>query len=397
MLKLSGKVIEIKVASEVREPRTQHGSSAGILYTVAQRTNLPAPLKARSAYLVRETHIPGGFAHYLALKRDAHYLSGLPPEASSTVLPDDYDYVADGDIIRLNSVRGEIRVLYRKNSPHNAILVTEQCQHYCLMCSQPPKDVDDNWLLDEAIELIRLIPRTTEALGFTGGEPTLYKDRFLDVLRLAKSLLPQTKLHILSNGRLFVDRAFAAHYAAVDHPDMTIGIPVYSDDPAMHDYIVQAKGAFDETIRGILHLKELGQKVEVRVVLHKLSIGRLEKLAQFIARNLLFVDHVALMGLEITGFTRANLDKLWIDPYDYRNTLSRAVRILEDYGMHVSVYNHQLCVVNADIKNAYRKSISDWKNEYLPICEPCTRRHECGAFFSSAIKYRTSDHIRPFI
>jgi hypothetical protein len=37
---------------------------------------------------------------------------------------------------------------------------------------------------------------------------------------------------------------------------------------------------------------------------------RLRQLAEFRARNLTFVEHIALMGLKITGFTRANLDSL---------------------------------------------------------------------------------------
>jgi MoaA/NifB/PqqE/SkfB family radical SAM enzyme len=81
-----------------------------------------------------------------------------------------------------------------------------------------------------------------------------------------------------------------------------------------HDYVVQSVNAFNETVRGILNLKSLDRRVEIRVVIHKQTIDRLVRLCEFIARNLLFVDHVALMGLEITGFTRANLDDLWIDP-----------------------------------------------------------------------------------
>ena len=54
------------------------------------------------------------------------------------------------------------------------------------------------------------------------------------------------------------------------------------------------------------------------------------QLAEFLARNLTFVDHIALMGLEITGFTRANLDSLWIDPVDYQRELYRAVSFLAD-------------------------------------------------------------------
>ncbi len=70
----------------------------------------------------------------------------------------------------------------------------------------------------------------------------------------------------------------------------------------MHDYVVQAKGAFHETLLGILKLKERGQRVEVRVVLHAITAPRIEETCRWMARNLPFVDHVALMGLENTGF-----------------------------------------------------------------------------------------------
>ena len=42
-----------------------------------------------------------------------------------------------------------------------------------------------------------------------------------------------------------------------------------------------------------------------------------------------------------------------------------------------------------------RKSISDWKNEYMQECETCVRKVECGGFFSSA-KLRYSAHMKPF-
>jgi His-Xaa-Ser system radical SAM maturase HxsC len=178
---------------------------------------------------------------------------------------------------------------------------------------------------------------------------------------------------------------------------MMVGIPLYSDDPKLHDYIVQAKGAFDETIIGILNLKKLKQKVEIRIVLHKQSIKRLVELCHFITRNLLFVDHVALMGLEMMGFTRANLDKLWMDQFEYKNILSEAVGVLEKSGMNISIYNHQLCLINEDVLPYYRKSISDWKNEYAKECQDCLKTEACGGFFSSGIKHKYSQNLKPFL
>src|SRR3546814_1523485 len=62
--------------------------------------------------------------------------------------------------------------------------------------------------------------------------------------------------------------------------------------------------------------------------------------------------------------------------------------------MNVSVYNHQLCIIDRGVWPFARQSISDWKNEYMPECEGCAVRNECGGFFSSA-KLRYSDHISP--
>jgi len=383
MLTLSGRVIRLE---EQLAPRQ--------LLSLCTNRELPKPLREGKAFLAKsEGPIPLGYKHYLAFNTRPE---GLEEGVSCTLLGDEFSYLDEGDVISLTG-DGRVRSLFRANSNHNSLLLTEQCNNYCLMCSQPPKRVDDSWLLQEAVEAIRLIPRQTRSLGITGGEPTLFGDGFIGLLRHIKNWLPHTSLHILSNGRSFADATFAQKYAAVQHPDMMVGIPVYSADPARHDYVVQAKGAFDETIRGILNLKRLNQKVEVRVVLHKQTYQGLPALAEFIARNLLFVDHVALMGLEMTGFTRANLDTLWVDPVDYKAELSKAVKILTSYGIRTSVYNHPLCLVNPDVQHSYVKSISDWKNEYAPECEQCTRKSVCGGFFSSGIQHGYSKSITPFL
>jgi His-Xaa-Ser system radical SAM maturase HxsC len=312
------------------------------------------------------------------------------------ILPDAFEYLGDGDVVRLWPGSGEIRVLYRRSSQFNHFLLTERCNHYCLMCSQPPKDIDDGWIVDDVLAAIPLIDPGAHEIGFTGGEPTLLGDDLFRILRAMKSWLPRTAVHILSNGRRFADLEFTKTYADIGHPDMMCGIPIYSDVSTIHDYVVQADGAFDEALRGILNLKRQGQKVEIRVVIHRETYDRLPQLAEFILRNLTFVDHVALMGLEITGFTRANLNTLWIDPAEYQPELYRAASFLADSRMRVSIYNHQLCLLDRRLWPLARKSISDWKNEYMPECDGCIEKANCGGFFASAM-IRRSAHIRPFL
>jgi len=384
MLTLSGRVIK-KSSTEA----TQSG-----LFSLSTNEQLPATLRSQKAFLIKKIGvIPEGFLHYFLLEG---FDVNLPSPERTTRLGSEFFYLGNEDVVSL-SEDGRIRSIYRSDSNHNSILLTEQCNNYCLMCSQPPKQVDDSWLLKEAFDVIRLIPRNAKVLGFTGGEPTIWGQEFINLLDHSKNWLPNTSLHVLSNGRFFANEDFTYRYSKVEHPDLMVGIPIYSSDPSVHDYVVQAEGAFDETIKGILNLKRFKQKVEIRVVLHKQTYKGLPELAHYIARNLLFVDQVALMGLEHTGFTRANIDSLWIDPIDYKEQLSEAVRILNNYGVQVAVYNHPLCLVNPDIFPSYVKSISDWKNEFAKECKPCTRKNDCGGFFSSGIQNGYSHSIRPFL
>lgn len=331
----------------------------------------------------------------LALERDAS-LVAQSSAARAIIVPDAFEYLRDGDVIAVAPERPSIRVLYRRNSTHNSFLLTERCNHYCLMCSQPPKDINDDWIVDELLEAIPLIAKETKEIGFTGGEPTLLGERFLRLVQSMRDHLPSTALHILSNGRRFADAAFTRAYAAVGHTDAMLGIPLYAASSQVHDYVVQADGAFDETIRGILNLKTFGRQVEIRVVIHRQNYALLPALAEFIARNLTFVDHVALMGLEMTGFARANIDALWIDPFDYRNELYAAAALLDDFGLRTSIYNHQLCTIDRRIWPLAVKSISDWKNEYRPECSGCAVRERCGGFFATG-RVRQSRYIEPVV
>lgn len=300
-----------------------------------------------------------------------------------------FSYLADGDIVRIDPDRGAMAVLYRRASPFNSMLVTERCDNYCVMCSQPPKPRNDDWLVDELLEIIPWMCVETQEIGITGGEPALLGPRLVAVIERLGQCLPQTAVHVLSNGRAFADESFAKSLAALRHPDLMIGIPLYGALPEHHDYIVQRRGAYDQTVRGILNLKRFGVRVELRFVIHAGTYANLPSFARFVTRNLLFVDHVALMGLEIMGFAHSNLGALWIDPLDYQSELIEAATVIERAQIPVSVYNHQLCVLDPRLHHLARRSISDWKNCYFEICTNCMVKDDCAGFFASNSRRRS--------
>jgi His-Xaa-Ser system radical SAM maturase HxsC len=317
-------------------------------------------------------------------------LTGRP----SIELPEELGHLSAGDIVGITTDGGRLSVLWRARSRQNFILLTEQCDNHCLMCSQPPRDRDDSWLLDRAHRLIELLPSDVSGFTITGGEPTLYGSDLVGFLRHVTTRLPDTEVHILSNGRRFAQESFALEYASVDNPRIMIGIPIYGAEAGTHDEVVQARGAFGETVSGILNLVRLDQRVEIRVVLEAHTAPQIVEIAEFISRNLPFVDQVALMGLELAGLARPNLDRVWVDPFDYRAGLAEAADLLDAAGIPVRIYNHQLCVLEPESWQFAIRSISDWKNRYFPECEGCAVQARCGGFFQSA-SLRRSAHLRP--
>jgi His-Xaa-Ser system radical SAM maturase HxsC len=381
---LGGDVIPLRGKARTIELETPLPRSVWLI------TDGELALRNRAACLVEHDAPPAeGFQLYIGRSGTSRPHEG----AAFLELPPPLDHLQPGDVVSISADGSHLRVLWRHDSQQNSILLTERCNNYCLMCSQPPKARDDSWLLDDAEELVRLLPRATREIAFTGGEPTIYGDALLHLLRLCRNLLPNTDVHVLSNGRAFAQPEYAQGWAEINNPNLMVGIPVYGAECSLHDYVVQAAGAFRETVRGILNLCELGQRVELRVVIHKQTAPDLVEIAQFIARNLPFVEQVALMGLEMIGFARANMEDVWIDPVDYRDELTDAVSVLQSAGIHTMVYNHQLCLVDRKVWPLTVRSISDWKNEYHEECTRCSVRERCGGFFFAA-QYRMSDHIR---
>jgi His-Xaa-Ser system radical SAM maturase HxsC len=373
------------------------GTASGITTPLIGRlATAPMPPDSRSgsvAYVTRESLASFGsdWSGYEAiLTRDPLTISSTVPTVCA---PPNLEYLGDGDVVQLFS-NGTVQTLYRRSSEHNSILTTERCNSLCLMCSQPPRDVDDSHRVATILRLLELISPEAREIGLTGGEPTLLGAGLFEILAKAKACLPQTALHVLTNGRRFQDRGLAHELSAIGHPDVMLGIPLYSDIDWRHDYVVQAKGAYDETMAGLYNLARFGTRIELRVVLHRQTVERLPQLATFIARNLPFVHHVALMGLEMFGFTLRNLDEVWIDPVDYAEQLEVATRTLVLAGLRPLIFNHQLCTIPRSIWPFAVKSISDWKNVYLPECDGCAVREQCGGFFQSATK-RHSAYISP--
>lgn len=254
------------------------------------------------------------------------------------------------------------------------------------MCCQPPSEVDDsNVLYESNIKNLELCLSSDNEVIITGGEPTLIGNKLFDYVKSIESILPKTNIHILTNGRLFSDLKYLVHFAEkVKKNEVSLGIPIHSDNSLDHDIISGVKGSFYETVRGLQNLGVLGYNIELRIIIQKLNYKRLEKISQFIVLNLPFVSQVSFIGLEITGYAEKNFNNVYVEMSACSIILINAVNKLLSSNIDVRIYNIPLCLLHKSLWYLSCKSISNWKKTNIKECEKCLVFDKCCGVFSTS-------------
>jgi radical SAM protein with 4Fe4S-binding SPASM domain len=188
----------------------------------------------------------------------------------------------------------------RPSAPYRMDLaLTYRCNDDCAHCynGRPrnyPEISTDLWrrILDRLWELG--IPHVV----FTGGEPTLRTD------------LPELIAHAERNGQMaglntnarrlsdikFVDRLVQA---GLDHVQITLE----SHDPAIHDQMVRARGAWQQTVAGLKNVLDTPLYVMTNTTMLQENSPRLEETLQFLSD--LGVPTVGLNALIYSGRGRS--------------------------------------------------------------------------------------------
>ena len=106
----------------------------------------------------------------------------------------------------------------------------------------------------------------------TGGEPTLIgEDNFIEIYRTVKEHLPNTNILLLTNGRTLGNYSFFEKFKKENMRNLRIAIPIHGSIASKHDYITQAKGGFEQTIRGLTNIINANIETEIRIVVSKLN------------------------------------------------------------------------------------------------------------------------------
>lgn len=292
------------------------------------------------------------------------------------------DRLQDEDVVAVADHMSHAHVLFRHSDQHHTVFLTNRCNSYCLMCSQPPSRHDDSWLVDEAIAVSGHIARAPSCIGFSGGEPLLLGDDLGIVLETFIARHSNTRFEVLTNGRLLGQFNVAQKLLKGLNQRVTWMVPLYGHADFLHDFVVQSTGAFEETLAGLLNLRRFEQPIQLRVVLIRPVLDNLVALCEFIGRNLPFVREVALMACEPIGFALANPELTNVDLREWDCELAQAVKLLARAKVPVILMNAPLCSLPKTLWPLAHKSISDWKRTFADECNECSVQPDCAGLFA---------------
>ncbi len=176
------------------------------------------------------------------------------------------------------------------------------CNNRCAFCVQGDKR--DRFADRESDALIAELEASRpgcDGVVLTGGEPTVRRD-LPDLVAAARDLGYRT-IQLQTNGRALCHRPLLERLVGAGLTEVAPAL--HGPDPAVHDALVRAPGAFKQTVRGIRHARALGLPVVLNSVVVRRNVQHLPAMARlFVALDvasfqLAFVHALGTAGQHI--------------------------------------------------------------------------------------------------
>lgn len=267
--------------------------------------------------------------------------------------------------------------------------VCYECNSNCISCIMTLRESDSEIVdaykkkrfktLDQIKSEIDTIVSFSDHIDFNGGEPTLNRD-LLEILKYADSRKENLEIGLLTNSRMFSNMNYAQRFREIRSGRFKIVTSLYGHTPELHDSITRTPGSFIQQLHGLRNLIEIGVKIDLRIVLNKLNIGYIDKIAEFINNTFLpgYFLRITVINMKIYGIALRNKDIVAYRITDAVPLLEKCAGILVKNGYPLWFFHFPYCCIP---KNLWRFSagLTAEKSQvkFLPQCEMCLLKDKC--------------------
>ncbi len=284
--------------------------------------------------------------------------------------------------------------------------VYDKCNNRCLMCSNRPglwRDTDfgletllkrvDNFFKGED----EFLNNYADAFSLTGGEPTLHP-RIFEIIRGIRSRAPGMTIRCLTNGRMFVYPGFTEAFLAAS-PRLELILSLHGPTAAVHDTVTRVPGSFEQTCRGISHILKFrrpGQRLALRVVIHRLNHTHLMATTRFIRRRFPDADRLVFIFFEIEGHAGRNYRRLRLT---YRQLAPHIVKVgpLIRFFREVRFYHFPLCTLPESFYPHVWRTLPRQEVAFVPACRRCPLKRLCLGIHKEYLRFAGNTEFKPVV
>jgi His-Xaa-Ser system radical SAM maturase HxsC len=395
--------------SDAKKRRLIYGGTSNFIANEVLRLESDNTNEASSVFLISERNIDN---ISVSNKKIKYYIvSGELRDKESELLKkfpkgrfffssSDVSFLENGDIIEIRAAKDKAKlvILFSSYSNDNTLVLTNACNSGCIICPLPVALMDaSDFDADRIKKIISLISPSTKYLTISGGEPTILKDKFIEVLSFCRNYLPNTSIFILTNGRMLSYKSLVEAIDSISIRNLSFGVPIHSHLKAVHDEITGVQNSFDQTFKGLTNLLSKSHRIELRVVINKKNYKDLDKISGMISDNFQGVYRVSFMGMELLGRALRNSDSLWVEYGKMKESLQSAAISLLTKGIAVKFFNIPLCKIDKKFRSLCAQSISDYKVEFFEECDLCKNKSDCGGVFASSLNELRKEGVEPIL
>ena len=253
--------------------------------------------------------------------------------------------------------------------------ITEKCNLNCLFCSAKGRNAQM-----ERKDMLQMINQSKDGLAISGGETTLSPDLFWVIEEAKKKNI---FIELQTNGITLCYKGLALKLVKSGVNLFNINFP--SHLPSVNDKITQTKGLFDNKIKGIKNLQDIGANIRLTCVVNAFNYKYLEDYIVFIKKNFPKIKFIQFSFIKIMGGAKDNPQILVtyekVQPY-----LLKAFKKCQKLGISFITDHIPLCYIDGFIEHHidYQKMIRGKKSEYsleekikLKECANCRLNSYC--------------------
>ena len=272
-----------------------------------------------------------------------------------------------------------------------------KCNNNCMFCSVGIQL--NNVYKEKSTEyfkgILEIERNQHDCVVFTGGEPTLRKDVF-ELVKYAQDL--GYSIIFQTNGRMFSYHGFTKKFAYIDNIDFVVNICAHR--PEIHDYITRVDGSFNQTIRGIENLMNLGKNVTADVVINKLNYKHLKDICEYLSEK--GITNIKLSFVEPNGLAYINFEKIVPKISEVKVFLEKTLT-LENNGINIVTEGFPFCFLDTPKRSIEYLESCDIKHirvredkSKVPACKNCVYNSYCeGMWKNYLLKFGDSEFV-PF-